>query len=471
MGTRRLSKPHNLPCLRTCPGEPIRMAVAESERDKRFSFCYAVYDDRRLISMSDKDTTNGKGTVLTQTESNFMTMKPSIPVFYDILNSIFGANKRNGSHDMMRFNVMNSKREVFDPTEQRWREWTDADDSRIRYAIQANYGMYNKSMTEDALNIRFDRHKVNPLIDMLDSLQWDGKPRIELFLHNVMKAVDTPYTRECSRLIFAGGIHRAYDPGCQFDDMVVLIGDQGNGKSTIVRWLNMDDCFYREVKTIEGKEGIEALKGGWICEVAELLAVTKAKEAEAVKAYITCRSDDYRPPWGKNPVTLPRRCSFIGTTNKQLFLFDKTGNRRFYPVKCNLTPYDLHDHKEAIHAYILQAWAEAVSLYREKKLLPYARRELHEDILIAQENAMEDDWRVGAIQGYLEQHKNYNDSTVCVIELWYKALNQDDRSKPTRKDSIEIAQIVLSIPGWVRSDQPVYTDWGKQKVFKKVNKP
>lgn len=394
-----------------------------------------------------------------------LALKPSIAVFYGILDDCFGASKRNRAFDGMRLNLMNQKREFYDSNEDKWKEWTDAEDSKVRFIIQSNYGLYNKPMIDDALNIRFDAHKVNPLLEILDNLEWDGQPRIENFLCDVMKAVDTPYTRECSRLIFAGGTHRAYNPGCQFDDMVVLVGDQGNGKSTIVRWLNLKDDFYREVKTIDGKEGIEALLGGWICEVAELLAVTKAKEAEAVKAYITCRADNYRVPYTKHPITLPRRCSFIGTTNKQLFLFDKTGNRRFYPVHCNVSPYDLHDREDEIREYIKQAWAEAVFLYKGNKLLPYARRELRKDILLAQENAMEDDWRVGAIQEYLER-KNYANANVSVIELWNRALHMDDRAKPTRKDSIEIAQIVLSIPGWMRSDKPVYTtEWGKQKVF------
>ena len=402
---------------------------------------------------------------LSKVEENNLSFKPSIQVFMEILDKWLGANEKNGDHDAMRLNVMSNKRELFNPIDGKWREWTDADDSRFRYVMQKGYGLYNKVMLDDALTIRFDHHKANPLLEILESLEWDGKPRIEMFLHDVMAAPDTPYTRECSRLIFAGGIHRAYSPGCKFDSMIVLVGPQGNGKSTIVRWLNMNNDFYREIKTIEGKEGIEAINGGWICEVAELLAVTKAKEAEAVKAYITCQEDFYRLPWGKHPQTFPRRCSFIGTTNKELFLYDKTGNRRFFPVKCNLTPYHLFDNEEWIKEYIRQAWAEAVYLFKSDMLPPYPRKELREDILIAQDDAMEDDWRVGAIQGYLEKHKNYAGSTVCIIELWYKALNQDERAKPSRKDSIEIAQIVLSLPGWERSKEPKYTEWGKQKVF------
>lgn len=419
----------------------------------------------------NNDAINLTGGIIPQSNNlpnnGYVGLKPSISMFYTILDDWFGANERNGNQDMMRFNVMECRREIYDPRAECWREWTDADESRVRAVIQANYGIHNKEMLNDAFNIRFDNRSVNPLTELLNSLEWDGKPRIEHFLCDVMKAVDTPYIHECSRLIFAGGIHRAYDPGCQFDDMIVLVGEQGNGKSTIVRMLNMDDSFYREVKGINGKESIEALFGGWICEVAELLAVTQAKDAEAIKAFITCRGDRYRTPYAKNPVTLPRRCSFIGTTNKQLFLFDKTGNRRFYPVHCNITPYDLHDHEKQIREYIRQAWAEAVHLYKENNLPAYAHRELRKDILLAQENAMEDDWRVGAIVGYLEKYKNYPDANVSVIELWNRALHMGDMVKHTRRDSNEIAQIMLSIPGWKRADNSVNTEWGKQRVFVK----
>ena len=40
-------------------------------------------------------------------------------------------------------------------------------------------------------------------------------------------------------------------------------------------------------------------------------------------------------------------------------------------------------------------------------------------------------------------------------------------SKPTRRDSIEITQIMLSIDGWRRTGRVLYTPWGKQKVFEK----
>ena len=82
---------------------------------------------------------------------------------------------------------------------------------------------------------------------------------------------------------------------------------------------------------------------------------------------------------------------------------------------------------------------------------------------------MEDDWRTGAIVQYLEDTKKMNGATVCIIELWHRALNEPEESKPTRKDSIEISQIISSIPGWIQGPNKISTPWGRQKYFRKDN--
>ena len=388
-----------------------------------------------------------------------LQVKPTIDNFYRLIENHYGSN--------LRLNVMTGKPEYWDHRKKLWCEWTDAEESRMRAYFERQYSMYSQVKMTDAMLIYWNSHKVNPLTDLLESLVWDGKPRVENFLHEVMKADDNEYTRECSRLIFAGGIHRAYRPGCKFDDMIVLIGTQAAGKSTIVRWLNMDDQFFREIKTISGKEGIEAIRGVWIGEVGELMAMTRVKEAEAVKAYIISQEDSYRPPYQKNVQTIPRRCVFIGTTNNPQFLTDKTGNRRFYPVKVWSFAYKLYDNEQAIREYIRQCWAEAVRLYKEDKLQPFAKAEVLEQIRAAQEAAMEDDWRIGAIEQYLNDSKPQQGATVSVIELWHRALGEPEESKPTRKDSIEITQIISNVPGWIQCPKPIMTAWGKQRAFRK----
>ena len=409
--------------------------------------------------MAEETAKSAVSIVTEEVKAEGLQIKPTIDNFYRLITNHYGQN--------LRFNEMTGKPEYFNRRE--WKEWSDTEESRMRAYFESKYAMYSQNKMMDALTIYFQNHKVNPLLDILNALEWDGKPRVEFFLRDVMKADDTEYIRECSRLIFAGGIHRAFNPGCKFDDMIVLIGGQGAGKSTCVRWLNIDDGFYQEIKTINGKEGIEAIRGVWIGEVSELMAMTRVKEAEAVKAYITSQKDSYRPPYQKNVQTIPRRCVFVGTTNNPQFLTDKTGNRRFYPVICKSDGYKLLDNEQEVREYIRQAWAEAVQLYKEGKLQPFARKEVLEQIRAAQEAAMEDDWRIGAIEQYLDDTKKRPNDVVTVIELWHNALNEPAESKPGRADSIAITQIIMNIPGWVRCESKISTPWGRQKAFKKTN--
>ncbi|MBQ6506579.1 MAG: hypothetical protein IJI08_04545 [Clostridia bacterium] len=386
-------------------------------------------------------------------------LKPSIDTFFRLLEEKFG--------DSFRLNAMTGKPELLDPVQDKWCEWTDVHDAKMRLWFQKEYGLYHEKMLRDALQVFLSYHQVNPLTDLLNSLVWDGKPRIQSFLHDILSCDDTPYIREVSRLIFAGGIHRALEPGCKFDDMVVLVGKQGCGKSTTVRWLNMNDDWYRELKVIGGREAVEAMNGAWIIDMTELMAMTRVREAEAIKAFITAQEDTYRAPYDRHSQTRLRGCIFIGTTNNPLFLSDRTGNRRFYPVQCRSDGYEIRAHEKEIRAQIVQCWAEAVALYKQGKLSPYADRAVIDLIRKEQENAMEDDWRVGAITDYLDQTKKDPKATVSIIELWHCALNEPDEVKPCRKDSIEIAQIMNGIPGWKRTDTILTTRWGKQKVYRK----
>ena len=342
--------------------------------------------------------------------------------------------------------------------------WTDTDDARARAYIETKYGIYNIKKFDDVFRVYSAKKRYNPVKSLIEFHKWDGEKRICNFLTEWMKADSTAYTKEVSRLIFAGGIHRLYKPGCKFDDMPVLVGTrQGEGKSTIVRWLAMDDEFFSEVTEFEGQKGIEALEGAWICEVSELLAMTKTKDVEAVKSFITRQNDRYRMPFDKRVTDHKRRCIFIGTTNKEQFLTDKTGNRRFYPVRVYQTGYELYKHEKEVKEYISQCWAEALYLYESGELMPYADPTLTEAIREKQSFATQDDYREGMIRDYLQTKEE-----VCIPMLWYEALKMRSDIKPTRKDSNEIALVMQNCEGWVRQNTPKkFKDYGSQRYWKR----
>jgi predicted P-loop ATPase len=343
--------------------------------------------------------------------------------------------------------------------------WTDADDAAARNYIESKYNLHHVQKLDDALRIVFAEREYHPIKDIIEAQEWDGIERIPEFLIKWMKCEDTPYTREVSRLIFSGGINRLYNPGCKFDDVPVLIGTQGEGKSTFIRWLALRDEFYTEATEIEGQRGIEALEGVWVCELGELLALTKAREVEAVKSYITRQVDRYRRPFDKRVTDHKRQCVFIGTTNREQFLTDKTGNRRFYPVSVRQTGYDLFNAEAAVKSDILQCWAEAKIKFDRRSLPPFADRSLGQEIRQSQQGAVEDDYRDGLIQAYIE-----NLDEVCILELWQKALDNGLISKPTRKETSDISLFLKSTGKWERSTTVKrFGPYGVQRYWYRVN--
>jgi hypothetical protein len=198
------------------------------------------------------------------------------------------------------------------------------------------------------------KNTVNPVLDYLSGLEWDGQPRLDDWLVRCGGAPNTPFVRAVGAMTLIAAIRRVRDPGAKFDEMLVLEGDQGAGKSSALAILAGDPAWFSDSCPFnaDGREVIEALSGKWIVEAGELAGLRKAS-SEKLKSFLSRTVDQGRAAYGRIPQSVRRQCIFIGTTNSAAYLNDGTGNRRFLPVR--IERFDL----ECLKRDRDQLWAEA----------------------------------------------------------------------------------------------------------------
>lgn len=276
--------------------------------------------------------------------------------------------------------------------------FSDRDDAALRQYLEKVYDISAPNKILDGVLIIEEKNKYHPIRDYINSLTWDGTPRLDTLLMDYLGAEDNKYVRTVTRKALVAAVARVFKPGIKFDNMLVLVGKQGIGKSHIIRLLGQS-WFSDSFTTVQGKEAYEQLQNAWLIELAELSATRKA-EAEAVKQFLSKCDDSYREAYGRRVTKFPRQCVFFGTTNDYNFLKDKTGNRRFWPVIVNASKRKKNLWLSMNQAEIDQIWAEAFQLWKNGEEL-FLNEELEYLASEVQELHTEQSNMEGAIREYL----------------------------------------------------------------------
>lgn len=350
-----------------------------------------------------------------------------------------------------------------------WREWSNFDDAQLVRYVEKKYGLKNHEKISLGFETVVSERRFNPVKGMLEQAyeMWDGGKHVENLLPAMLGAEKTEYTIAVMRVFMLGAVHRIFSPGCKFDYMLVLVGDQGKGKSTFLRCLAVDDSLFSDnFNSLDGDKAFEKLRGMWIVEMAELQATKRAKDVESIKSFITSRVDTYRAPYNRRTEQRPRMCVLAGTSNPVDFLTDKTGNRRFLPVTCNVhePTFDLLADEQETRAEMMQAWGEIMDEYKrcgQKPRLVLPKR-LQEAAIRAQEAYLEEDPYIGIIQEWLDT----SDATrVCVMMLWREALGHEF-DDPKKQDVNRIHEIMKNnVTGWRTVGKQRCGKYGVQRCY------
>lgn len=247
----------------------------------------------------------------------------------------------------------------------------------------------------DAITEVAHRHGFHPVREWLTSLEWDGVPRVDSWLKRHFQAKgQRDYLAQVFRKWMIASITRVFEPGAKFDWLPIFEGNQGAGKSTFGAILFGQDYFLDQLPHLNDKDAALNMTGKLCVEFGELESLRR-NELETIKAFITRQVDNVRPPYGRKTIALPRQTIFLGTTDKEAYLKDDAGNRRFMPVKVGELDFDqLYTDRD-------QLWAEANFIYQngweEKLYLEGDAKQVAKDIQLSKMVTDESNWMAEAL--------------------------------------------------------------------------
>lgn len=365
--------------------------------------------------------------------------------------------------------------------------WNDTDDAALRHYLEHVYGINHSSKTMDALAVVTLHHQFNPVKEYLESLKWDGVKRLDSLLIDYFNAEDNAYARAVTRKALVAAVARIFEPGCKFDYILLLVGEQGLGKSYFINKLG-GKWYSDSLTTVMGKEAYEQLQGVWILELGELSATKKA-DIEAIKHFVSKQEDIFREAYGRRTKVFARQCIFIGTTNEKESLKDKTGNRRFWPVNVSEGRLDLWHELN-----VDQIWAEAVDAYHLGEEL-YLRDSVAKEAMKIQEMHTEESDKTGLVLEYLDRllpdtwdeldlsarrmylagdftngEGTIKRNRVCAMEVWCECFGGDPKQL-SYLQAREIRSILDNMDGWQRynGDSVLrFKIYGRQRAYTRI---
>lgn len=352
----------------------------------------------------------------------------------------------------LRLNTLTQTVEVVNPP---WRRapgplaWVNTDAVALSHWLAIAYveqPAISDEIVQKASTVIASQHPYHPIRDYLQTLSWDGICRIDTWLTDVLHLPDIPYHSAIGRRFLISAVARVMDPGAKVDTMLIIEGDQGTGKSTCVRTLFGEAWYTDAAIDLDNKDTAQIIRGKWVVEFAELTGLRKA-EVNILKHFLSRAIDRQRDAYARVPEDHPRQCVFIGTTNKDCYLQDETGGRRFWPVGRVIQQVDL----DLLARIRDQLWAEAFHAFQSREGW-WLTTEEEALATVEQETRLEVDEWIEPIETCLNNRYSpmRSDHFVTGMEIWTSALGGEKDAYDSGKQR-RIAAI-MSILGWYKKN-------------------
>lgn len=365
------------------------------------------------------------------------------------------------------------------------RLWSDEDEACLRNYLDNTYNFKAPALIRDALCELKRKNSTHVVQDYFSKLNWDGTERLDTLLIDYLGAEDNLYTRAITRKAFVAAVTRAMtEQAIKFDNMIILTGPQGIGKSTLLAKLGRN-WFTDNIIDFNNKDTLLIMQQCLIIEVPELQGFNKA-DSNRLKQFMSLKIDTFRAPYDREAKEYPRHCIFFGTTNDAEFLKDRTGNRRYWPVECMKQKAKKNVFKD-LDQEIDQIWAEAIVRFRVGEKL-YLEGEAEKQAKSSQELHRERHPWEGPIREFVCQkvsrewlqvkiltRKNFGATErlvdrdrICAAEIWCECLGNDLKNMKI-SDSKTINDILehLEFEDRRLTKDRLYfgTEYGRQRGF------
>lgn len=406
--------------------------------------------------------------------------------------------------DMMQLNPR-----LFSVTEEQAAEGVQIDDSHyhaLRTMLEAGrpsggYGIKIPDRDlETAISVIADSNTFHPIQDFLNSLVWDGTPRIDRLFIDYLGTPNDAYHRQTPRLWMLAGVARTFQPGHKFDYVPILEGRQGLRKSTFIQKLAVNPKWFVELRGDifdDPKKVVETLDGSWIAEIPELNSFSKS-DLTAIKAFFSAGKEKVRESYGRKAKNFERQSIYMGSTNDAEYLRDPTGNRRFWPIKTTVEQIDT----DKLEENVLQMWAEAVHEYKKlaKQYKPghlplYLTGDARATALQLQDSRMIEtqtqgwagdiaEWANTRVRqstlenggAGIEKFKDHDGDDapvlreyICAYQVWMEVLN-GTKEAYGRGNSMKVVEAIRATGEWREYGLVRLPGYGPQRCFKRVEK-